>query len=75
MPKSLKKRQASRKGPHARFIVNEAGERVEVVLPITAYEKLLQQIEELEDIRDAKAARAEGQWESLAAVKQRLGLA
>lgn len=45
-----------------RFIVNEAGKRVGVVLNIRAYRKLLKALEELESIRaydQAKASRDE----------------
>jgi hypothetical protein len=57
-----------------RFIVNEGGERVEVVLPISVYEQLIDEIEDLQDIRDARVARREEKWESLAEVKRRLAL-
>jgi hypothetical protein len=57
-----------------RFIVNEQGERVEVVLPIKLYEQLIEGLEDREDIRDAQIARKEQQWETLAEVKQRLGI-
>ena len=57
-----------------RFIVNERGERVEVVLSIKAYEQLLESLEDREDIQDAKIARKEKQWEPLAEVKQQLGI-
>jgi hypothetical protein len=57
-----------------RFIVNERGERMEVVLPIKVYEQLIEDLEDREDIQDAKIARKEKQWETLAEVKQRLGI-
>jgi len=57
-----------------RFIVNEQGERVEVVLPIKLYEQLIEVLEDREDIRDAQIARQEQQWETLAEVKQHLGI-
>jgi hypothetical protein len=57
-----------------RFIVNERGERVEVVLPIKLYEQLIEELEDREDIRDAQIARQEQKWETLAEVKQHLGI-
>lgn len=57
-----------------RFIVNEQGERVEVVLPIKLYEQLIEELEDREDIRDSQIARQKQQWESLAEVKQHLGI-
>jgi hypothetical protein len=35
-----------------RYIVNDKGEKTEVVLPIGLYEKLIDAIEELQDIKD-----------------------
>jgi hypothetical protein len=45
-----------------------------VVLPADLYEKLLSELEDLQDIRDAEAAKAEDEWESLDEVKTRLGV-
>ena len=42
------------------FIVNDIGEQVSVVLPIKEYQHMLEQLEDLEDIRlydEAKASR------------------
>ena len=50
----------------ARYIVDENGKRVSVILPIEEYERLLQELEELEDIRaydEAKAALQRGEDE------------
>ncbi len=50
----------------ARYIVDENGERVSVILPIEEYERLLEEIEELDDIRaydEAKAALERGEDE------------
>jgi hypothetical protein len=44
---------------HRRFLVDEKGEKIKVVLAIEEYERMLDQLEELESIRaydDAKAA-------------------
>jgi hypothetical protein len=55
-----------------RFIVNEHDERVEVVIPIEEYRRLLDELEVLEDIRDARISRRENKWETLTEVKQHL---
>jgi hypothetical protein len=44
------------------------------VLPIKLYEQLIEVLEDREDIRDAQIARQEQQWETLAEVKQHLGI-
>lgn len=41
-----------------RFVVDEDGNRTEVVLPIEDYEKILEELEELESIRAYDAAKA-----------------
>lgn len=43
------------------FLVNEKGERVAVVIAIEEYEKLLEELEDLEDIRACEEARASGE--------------
>lgn len=35
----------------AQFIIDEKGNRTAVILPIKQYEKMLEEVEELEDIR------------------------
>lgn len=50
----------------ARYIVDENGRRVSVILPIEEYEGMLEELEELEDIRaydEAKAALERGEDE------------
>jgi len=50
----------------ARYIVDESGKRVSVILPIEEYESMLEELEELEDIRaydEAKAALERGEDE------------
>jgi PHD/YefM family antitoxin component YafN of YafNO toxin-antitoxin module len=50
----------------ARYIVDENGKRVSVILPVEEYERLLEELEELEDIRaydEAKAALERGEEE------------
>jgi PHD/YefM family antitoxin component YafN of YafNO toxin-antitoxin module len=43
------------------FLVNEKGEKVAVVIGIQEYEKLLEQLDELEDIRAFDEAEASGE--------------
>ena len=57
-----------------RYIVNDKGEKVAVVLPIGLYEKLLDEIEELQDIKDFDEAMEKGEWEDFEEVARRLGL-
>jgi hypothetical protein len=50
----------------ARYVVDESGKRVSVILPIEEYEGMLEELEELEDIRaydEAKAALERGEDE------------
>lgn len=42
-----------------RYLTDADGNRIAVVLDLEAYEELLDVLEELEDIRDAEAAKAE----------------
>lgn len=42
-----------------RYIVDETGERVSVVLDVEEYERLMQALEDLEDLRAADEALAE----------------
>ncbi len=43
------------------FLVNEKGEKVAVVIGIQEYEKLVEEMEELEDIRAFDEAEASGE--------------
>ncbi len=43
------------------FLVNEKGEKVAVVIGIKEYEKILEDLEELEDIRAFDEAEASGE--------------
>jgi hypothetical protein len=43
------------------FLTNEKGERVAVVISIEEYEKLLEELEELEDIRAYDLVKASGE--------------
>ena len=55
-----------------RYIVNDKGEKTEVVLPIELYERLLDEVEELEDIKDFDEAMKKGEWEDFEKVAKRL---
>jgi prevent-host-death family protein len=48
-------------GKERQFVVNERGEKVAVVLSIEEYEKILEELEELEDIRAFDEAEASGE--------------
>jgi hypothetical protein len=43
------------------FLTNEKGEKIAVVISIAEYEKLLDELEELEDIRAYDEAKASGE--------------
>ncbi len=45
-----------------RYIVNAKGKKTEVMLPIELYERLLDELEELEDIRDFDEAIKNGDF-------------
>ncbi len=46
--------------PKPRFIVDDRGEKTAVILDIAEYRRLLEEAEELEDIRAYDAAKAAG---------------
>lgn len=46
--------------PKERYVVDQSGNRIEVILAIKDYEKLLEELEELEAIRAYDAAKACG---------------
>ncbi len=48
-------------GKERQFVVNERGEKVAVVLSIDEYEKILEELEDLEDIRACNEAKALGE--------------
>lgn len=47
--------------PSAKFIKNKKGQKVSVVLDIKEYEKLMEDLEELDAIRAYDAAKASGE--------------
>ncbi len=47
-------------GNTRQFVVNERGEKVAVVISIEEYEKILEELEDLEDIRAYDEAKASG---------------
>ena len=57
-----------------RYIVNDKGERTEVVLPIDLYEQLLDEVEELQDIRYFDEAMDKGEWENFEEAAKRFGV-
>ncbi len=67
--KTVKKRSSK---TEVRYIVNDKGEKTEVVLPIDLYERLLDEVEELEDIKDFDEAMKKGEWEDFEKVAKRL---
>jgi PHD/YefM family antitoxin component YafN of YafNO toxin-antitoxin module len=48
-------------GKERQFVVNERGEKVAVVLSIEDYEKILEELEDLEAIREYEEAKASGE--------------
>ncbi len=42
----------------ARFVIDENGKRVNVILPVEEYERMLEELEELEDLRLYDEAKA-----------------
>ena len=57
-----------------RYIVDADGKRTEVVLPIVLYERLLEELEELEDIRDFDVAMKDHDFVPWEEVKKQLGV-
>jgi PHD/YefM family antitoxin component YafN of YafNO toxin-antitoxin module len=50
----------------ARYIVDENGKRTDVILPVEEYERMIEALEDLEDVRlydEAKAALQRGESE------------
>jgi PHD/YefM family antitoxin component YafN of YafNO toxin-antitoxin module len=43
------------------FVVNERGEKIAVVIDIEEYEKILEELEDLDAIREYKEAKASGE--------------
>ena len=48
-------------GKERQFVVNEHGEKVAVVISIEEYEKILEELEDLEAIREYEEAKASGE--------------
>ncbi|HEV2045896.1 MAG TPA: hypothetical protein VGQ95_04785 [Chthoniobacterales bacterium] len=48
-------------GKERQFVVNESGEKVAVVIGIEEYEKILEELEDLDDIRAYDEAMASGE--------------
>jgi PHD/YefM family antitoxin component YafN of YafNO toxin-antitoxin module len=48
-------------GKERQFVVNERGEKVAVVISIEEYEELLEEIEDLQAVREYEEAKASGE--------------
>ena len=72
--KTNRKSSASNTKPAVRYIVDADGKRTEVVLPIVLYERLLEELEELEDIRDFDEAMKDDDFVPWEDVKKQLGV-
>ena len=48
-------------GKERQFVVNERGERIAVVISIEDYEEMLEELEDLEAIREYEEAKASGE--------------
>jgi hypothetical protein len=72
MSRATKTAKNSSSKTEVRYIVNDKGEKTEVVLPIELYERLLDEVEELEDIKDFDEAMKKGEWEDFEKVTKRL---
>ena len=57
-----------------RYIVNDKGEKTEVVLPIELYEALLERIEDAEDIQAIEEAMKEPDFIPWEEAKKQLGV-
>ena len=57
-----------------RYIVNDKGERTEVVLPIQLYERLIERIEDTEDIRAVEKAIKDPDFIPWEEAKKQLGV-
>jgi hypothetical protein len=57
-----------------RYIVNAQGKKTEAVLPISVYERLLEQVEDLEDIRAFDKAMKDPDFIPWEEAKKQLGL-
>ena len=68
------KSAASNTKPAVRYIVDPDGKRTEVVLPVVLYERLLAELEELEDVRDFDEAMTDHDFVPWEEVKKQLGV-
>ena len=57
-----------------RYIVNHNGETTEVVLPVALYERLLESVEDTEDIRTAEELMERPDFISWEEAKKQLGV-
>ncbi len=54
----MERKTAQEKRTGARYVTDEKGKRVGVILSVEEYEALLDELEELQDIRDAREVQA-----------------
>jgi hypothetical protein len=71
---ATKTAKKSGKKPTVRYIVNAQGKKTEAVLPIGLYERLVEQVEELEDIRAFDKATKDPDFIPWDEAKKQLGL-
>jgi hypothetical protein len=72
--KTNRKSSASNTKPAVRYIVDADGKKTEVVLPVVLYERLLEELEELEDVRDFDEAMTDHDFVPWEEVKKQLGV-
>lgn len=72
--KTKKQHPPSGTKPGVRYIVDAKGKKTEVVLPIEVYERLIEELEELEDIRDYDEAMKDGEFIPWEEVKKQLSV-
>ena len=72
MATKAKKKSGKRLG--VRFVFDAQGKKTEVLLPIALYERMLEELEDAEDIRAADEAMKDPESIPLEEVKKQLGL-
>lgn len=56
------------------YVVDDKGNKTGVFVPIEEYQRLLERLDEIEDVRDVEAAQAEPSLVSWDEAKRELGL-
>jgi PHD/YefM family antitoxin component YafN of YafNO toxin-antitoxin module len=57
-----------------RYVVNEKGEKESVVLPVSMFEKIVEELEDLEDAQIVEERMKDPDWVDWDRAKQELGL-